>query len=79
MNCLVAIGDRAGNLALDRAFDGPLMLVQLRDGRYAVTAQSPGKTETGDLSLAQASTRHSLSTGKEDTTNNSHRWHGEIN
>lgn len=48
----VTIKDMAGNLILDRASDGPLMLVQLPDGRYTVTAQNSGKTETVDVNLA---------------------------
>lgn len=48
----VTIKDTAGDLILDRASDGPLMLVQLPDGRYTITAQISGKAETVDVSLA---------------------------
>lgn len=48
----VTIKDAAGNLILDRASDGPLMLIQLPDGRYTVTAQNLGKSKTVDVSLA---------------------------
>ena len=48
----VTVKDAAGNLILDRTSDGPLMLVQLPDGRYTITAQNSGKTETVNVSLA---------------------------
>jgi len=47
----VTIKDSAGNIMLDRASDGPLMLVQLPEGRYSVTAQNAGKTETVDVNV----------------------------
>jgi hypothetical protein len=48
----VTIRDDAGHLILDRAADGPLMLVQLPEGTYKVTAQNEGKSETVDVTIA---------------------------
>ena len=48
----VTIKDLDGHLILDRASDGPLMLVQLPDGRYKITAKSEGKSETVDVNIA---------------------------
>jgi hypothetical protein len=42
----VTIRDRAGKVVLDAASDGPMMLADVPDGRYSVTARHAGKTET---------------------------------
>ena len=53
----VTIKDAAGHIVLDRASDGPLMLVQLPEGRYTVTAKNAGKTETIGLSIVRGQHR----------------------
>jgi hypothetical protein len=48
----VTITDSAGNLMLDRDSYGPLMLVQLPEGRYTITAQNAGKIEKINVNIA---------------------------
>ncbi len=47
----VTIEDRAGNVIFDASAYGPLMLAKLPDGRYTVSAQYAGKTETLDVRI----------------------------
>jgi hypothetical protein len=47
----VTVRDRSGKVVLDRTSDGPLMLVQLPEGHYSVTASNTGKTETREVKI----------------------------
>jgi hypothetical protein len=45
-NIPVTIKDDAGKVVLDARSHGPLMLAKLPDGRYTISAESAGRTET---------------------------------
>ena len=48
----VKIQDRAGKTELDTIADGPFLFVQLPPGKYQITADRDGKTETRDVTIA---------------------------
>ncbi len=47
----VTIRDQTGKIVLDRASDGPLLLVRLPDGRYTITAQKAGEAEVREVTV----------------------------
>ncbi|HEY7944417.1 MAG: carboxypeptidase regulatory-like domain-containing protein [Burkholderiales bacterium] len=49
----VQISDAAGKQMLNSRADGPFLLARLPDGRYTVSAEHAGRTETRSVQVAQ--------------------------
>ena len=56
----VTIKDQSGRTELDTISDGPYMLVQLPAGKYRITADENGRTQTRNVVVAASTPEHVL-------------------